>query len=276
MMTLIESYIYSETLMRDVSVSVLLPLPSITNAEYGEGVGLPSDDHKYQTLWLVHSATGDHTKFIRGSRIEAFSRANKMAVVMMGVDNSFGCNVPNIGNYFDYITEELPKTLQAIYPLSDRREDNFIGGTSMGGFAAFMASLRKPEKYAAAFSISGALAIEELEKIESVRPWYINVTNALFGENRQYYNPHEHDLQTMAEDLLQSNKEQPALYACCGTEDMYYRAGYDVIQALRAKGLNVTYEEGPGAHDWDYWDPQLGHIMRNWLPKKGDLVHFKK
>ncbi len=34
--------------------------------------------------------------------------------------------------YFTFVSEELPKFVRAIFPLSDKREDNFVAGMSMG------------------------------------------------------------------------------------------------------------------------------------------------
>jgi putative tributyrin esterase len=45
------------------------------------------------------------------------------------------------------------------FHLSDKREDNFIAGLSMGGYSAFKSALRCPEKYIAAASLSGVLDI---------------------------------------------------------------------------------------------------------------------
>ena len=37
------------------------------------------------------------------------------------------------GAYYTYVSKELPKIMRSMFPLSDRREDNFIAGLSMGG-----------------------------------------------------------------------------------------------------------------------------------------------
>ena len=43
------------------------------------------------------------------------------------VDNPWG------GNYYSYLTKELPEMLRSLLPLSAKRENNFITGLSMGG-----------------------------------------------------------------------------------------------------------------------------------------------
>jgi putative tributyrin esterase len=34
---------------------------------------------------------------------------------------------------------------------------------------------------------------------------------------------------------------------------------------LKANGADVTYEEGPGMHDWDFWDTYIQRVLE-WLP----------
>lgn len=91
-MAIFQIHVYSDTLMQDVSCSLILPLPNVTNMEYGTRYTYPAENEKYQVVWLLHSGAGDHTKFIRGSRIEHYAKVNQVAVVMPSVGNSFYCN----------------------------------------------------------------------------------------------------------------------------------------------------------------------------------------
>ncbi|RHN00885.1 alpha/beta hydrolase [Dielma fastidiosa] len=270
-MAIFQIHVYSDTLMQDVSCSLILPLPNVTNMEYGTRCTYPAENEKYQVVWLLHSGAGDHTKFIRGSRIEHYAKVNQVAVVMPSVGNSFYCNLPHHGNYYDYYTKELPAIMSSLFPLSKRREDNFIGGISMGGFGAFAAALRNPDQYEAAFSISGALDLDELGSIVSISEWYKQISGCVFGDHRQYYNPSEHDLYSMAMNLLNEGKKIPRLYASSGSEDMYYQASKKVVDKLQQLPIELTYVEGKGAHDWDFWDPQLKAIFE-WLKVRKTFV----
>lgn len=35
--------------------------------------------------------------------------------------------------------------------------------------------------------------------------------------------------------------------------------------------VDLTYDESPGIHNWDYWDEQFKKVLQ-WLPLKGTLV----
>ena len=52
---------------------------------------------------------------------------------------------------------------------------------------------------------------------------------------------------------------------CCGTEDSLLGVNRDLRDALLARGADLTYEEGPGGHDWVFWDTYIRRILE-WLP----------
>lgn len=55
---------------------------------------------------------------------------------------------------YDYLTEELMPLIYGWFPASDRREDNFIAGLSMGGRGAIKYTVNHPELFAAAAVLS--------------------------------------------------------------------------------------------------------------------------
>jgi len=59
----------------------------------------------------------------------------------------------------------------------------------------------------------------------------------------------------------------PALSICCGTEDALIESNRRFADALRAKGLPIVSDFGPGEHEWGYWDSRIQDVL-NWLPLK--------
>ncbi|MBO5701291.1 MAG: hypothetical protein J6S71_02525, partial [Clostridia bacterium] len=55
-------------------------------------------------------------------------------------------------------------------------------------------------------------------------------------------------------DTFPADKEKPRLYIACGTEDFLYKQNITFKNYLEGKGFDFLYEEGPGAHTWDFWD----------------------
>ena len=57
-------------------------------------------------------------------------------------------------NMYDYFTEELMPLVYNWFPASDKREDNFIAGLSMGGRGTCVYAFNHPDKFAAAAILS--------------------------------------------------------------------------------------------------------------------------
>ena len=63
-------------------------------------------------------------------------------------ENSFYLNGKGTGRGYETFTAvELPAYCQKTFGLSDKPEDNFIGGLSMGGFGAIHTALKYPEYF---------------------------------------------------------------------------------------------------------------------------------
>ena len=51
----------------------------------------------------------------------------------------------------------------------------------------------------------------------------------------------------------------------CGTQDDLMSANEEFRDFLQAKGIDVTWDEETGGHDWDFWDSQIKKVL-DWLP----------
>jgi poly(3-hydroxybutyrate) depolymerase len=122
-MALIRMDLHSDCLTRMVPVNVILPEKSDKRVV---------DNGKYPVLWLLHGATDDCSMWQRFTAVERYAQQRGLAVVMPSVETSFYANTDG-GRYFDYVTEELPRMICSQMPVSPLREDNFVGGMSMGG-----------------------------------------------------------------------------------------------------------------------------------------------
>jgi esterase/lipase superfamily enzyme len=52
-----------------------------------------------------------------------------------------------------FLSDELPRFVRSVFPLSDKRSDNYVAGLSMGEYDAFNMALNKPEQFAAGITI---------------------------------------------------------------------------------------------------------------------------
>jgi S-formylglutathione hydrolase FrmB len=162
--------------------------------------------------------------------------------------------------YWSFISEELPAIAESLFPISSQREHTFAAGLSMGGYGAFKLALSKPGKFCAAASLSGALDPDALYKI---MPSLLFEYRNIFG-----YQPLKgsaNDLFALSRDLARTDGPTPRLFQCCGTEDFLYQDNQIFKRHLESLGFDLTYTEGPGSHDWGYWDSQIQKVL-NWLP----------
>ena len=61
---------------------------------------------------------------------------------------------------------------------------------------------------------------------------------------------------------MDSGKEIPRIFSCCGTEDFTFDGCVKFVEYARQIGLPVTFETGPGAHTFDFWDFWIRYVVR--------------
>jgi S-formylglutathione hydrolase FrmB len=79
------------------------------------------------------------------------------------------------------------------------------------------------------------------------------------------------DLFYLAQKLATSNEPQPRLFQCCGTEDFLYDQNQRFLALAQSLNLDLTYEEGPGEHEWGYWDRMISRVLA-WIGLEKGVV----
>lgn len=259
-MALIECKFFSRALKVNTAMYVYVPSASPDEMFSGEEDGFYDPTVKYPTLYLLHGGFGDYTDWQRKTRIELYAEKHKIAVVMPAVENSFYADMVNGNNYWQFVSEEVPKVARGLFPLSDKREDNFVAGLSMGGYGAFKMGLLKPESFAAVASLSGAVDICAMSSNS-----HLDLEN-IFGDLEKLPGS-KNDLKSVVKQLKENNADIPKLYMACGTEDFLYEKNKAFSDYLNEIGVEHTYQEGPGAHEWYFWDEYIKRVL-DWLPIK--------
>ena len=72
------------------------------------------------------------------------------------------------------------------------------------------------------------------------------------------------DLFHLARRLAKSRSPKPLLYQWCGTEDYLYSYNLRFRDHAKRLGLPLTYEEGPGVHNFAFWDPYIARAL-DWM-----------
>jgi len=176
-MATLQMNILSMKLGMQENFSVILPsfLPKEENAGKSYDEIYPRGE-KFKTLWLLNSEYGDDSELIKYTGILRYAEENNLAVVLPCGHNTLYSEDPKGQKFTAYITEELWAVCTGSFPLSTKREDNFIGGVSLGAYGALKAVLKNPEKYSAAVLIGGAFG-------ENMKDGYLAAINANIAKN---------------------------------------------------------------------------------------------
>lgn len=234
-----------------------------------EGIGQKGSDtkEKYPVLYLLHGASDDHTIWQRRTSIERYVSDLGLAVVMPAVHLSFYSNMVYGPRYFDYITEELPAIMKEFFSISDKREDNFVCGLSMGGYGAMKIGLSKPDRYSAigCFSAGNFTYLDDTHNKIGERPGKASLYQAIYGvDNINELKNTEHDLFYLAQKNIEEGKPLPKIFHACGTEDFLYENARLTADWFKNTSYDYTYEEGSGEHTWEFWDEWIQKYLK-WL-----------
>lgn len=262
-MAFIQMNLLSKSLMRTVPVNVILPVDKMVFP------GMPEREEKpYKTLYLLHGIFGNHTDWVCGTRIQRYAEENDLVVVMPSGDNAFYVDQPAAHNFYgQFIGEELVELTRKMFPLSRKREDTFIGGLSMGGYGALRNGLKYNGTFGCIVCLSGALHVEEMAARTQDDGFFVesrSYAQACFGNLSKLLDS-DMDPKWLVRQLKRTGEDIPRIYMACGSDDGLLEVNQDMAVFLRGQGAEVTFETGPGAHEWDFWDRYI-HRAIGWLP----------
>jgi len=253
-MALLNCRFFSETLKESTTMTVILP----ESAEGQIGMEQAATQGKPPVLYLLHGLSDDDSTWLRRTSIERYVAELGLAVVMPRGGRSFYANEYLGQNYWDFVSQELPDMVASMFNVSTAREDTFVAGLSMGGYGAFKLALNHPDRFAAAASLSGALDVANSEAMLRLRQEVPQVWGP------QGPNPLTDDLVALAQTA--QPEALPRLYQVCGTEDFLYQDNVTFAEVAAQRGISLeSHLDGPGGHDWGFWDTKIRDVL-NWLP----------
>ena len=264
-MALIQVNYLSKALFRTVPVHVILPADKIS---FDQGGYQMRPGQKFKTLVLLHGLLGNYTDWVTGTRIQRWAEEKNLAVIMPSGDNAFYVDglLPN-NDYEQFVGRELLQVMRNMFPLSDRREDTFIGGLSMGGYGAIRNGMKYAENYGRIIGLSSALAgwtPDSRSRLDERR---------VFGDPEQALRTDKNYLvayEQLKRRVAAGEVAMPAFYLACGTQDGLLDHTRAFRDMLIADGVSVTYDEEERGHDWDFWDSQIKKAL-DWLPLDEDV-----
>jgi S-formylglutathione hydrolase FrmB len=256
-MALITCQFHSEILGMATTMNVILPQQTVSQI----GLANATTAGPCKVLYLLHGLSDDHSIWLRRTNIERYVAPLGIAVVMPNCHRGFYTDAVDGFRYFTHIAEEVPALAEQFFQISSRPEDRSIAGLSMGGYGAFKIALRQPERWAAAASLSG-VADMDCAFMRNAEGAFRHELERLFG-NLDALRP-EDDLPALLRAVANTAGPKPRLFQCCGSEDFLYDANSSTRALAASLPLDYRYEEGPGGHDWDFWDRWIQRVL-TWM-----------
>lgn len=257
----------SQALCRTVQIMVILPTDKF------QFPGMPAREPKpFKTLYLLHGVFGSQVDWLYGTRIQRWAEANDLAVVMPAGENGMYVDQPwNCKNYSEFIGKDLVEFTRKSFPLSTKREDTFIGGLSMGGFGAIHNGFKHHETFSHIIALSAALIVNEslLERTDD--GFFLSskaYAQSCFGNDLEAALKSDMNPKVLVKRVVEEGVELPKVYMATGDKDGLLGVDEDFYHYIKDLGVDASWEVGPGAHEWDFWDTYIKKAL-DWLPLEG-------
>lgn len=265
-MALIQANFISKSLFRTVTINVILPVDRILLPGMVE-----REEKPFKTLYLLHGIFGNYTDWVSGTNIQRWAEEKGLAVVMPSGDNAFYLDNPLAqNNYGEFIGKELVEVTRKMFHLSHKREDTYIAGLSMGGYGALRNGLKYNDTFGYIAALSAGLILDNIDKRTNDSEFFLerrSFVEEFFGDLTKVENSDKNP-KWLLKDLIDKKANIPNIYMACGEQDHLIEANRDFRNYVEKLGLDITYEEGPGGHEWDFWNRYIKKVV-DWLPLEG-------
>ena len=283
-MAVIHFNFLSKMLGMMTNVTVIIPTFSFTDSYYGRDQ-VYVNGMKYQTLYLLHGGSGDDCDYIHNTNIVRYAEENKVAVIMPNDYNQVYTDaVDGPAQYYTFLVDELPKVMGAIFPISQKREDTFVAGLSMGSHGAMKMGITNPDKFAAVLCMSGSAT---RPGVRTVVPTKDGVPDfdcplppiplgkiARLIEEPDFIKGTVNDVFGIAKANAEAGKELPEMFFRVGDCDHALFRATRAEKDLREWGYTTRIEVVKGmGHEWDLWDDTLRLALSEWLPLKHRILY---
>jgi len=238
----------------------------------------------WPVVYLLHGLHGGNRDWASLGGIQqtmdlmiAEHRVRPMMLVMPNGADSWYVNSAALGGPGDYetaILDQLPAAIEQNYPVSRERAGRAIAGISMGGFGALRMAFKRPDRYVAVASLSGALwqnAPDE-EQLYAPSEYFEHIDDATVvsgvdrpPEGRHFgrafgtpFDPKRFNAEnvfTLLAQRLHEGAELPAIYLTVGDHDSHklLRGTIALYETLAADGIDADLRVTGGDHVWSLW-----------------------
>ena len=162
------------------------------------------------------------------------------------------------GNWYTYLTVDVPTWVSAVPRLEQGCSQTAIGGMSMGGYCAQMLSLRNPDHYLVAGNLSGGNKAE-----------LPGGDDALYGSGRGATAAITYDSLNVIATQPESHSVRLWLEIGAQDDPPLVAGQKQVAEAAEAAGMTVVTQVVPGGHSYEVWRPAFAQ----WLAWTAPQLH---
>ena len=206
---------------------------------------------KYPVVYLLHGAGDNYTGWL-SIEPDIASYADLYSIIIVCVDGGstswyFDSPVDPKYKYETYISKELVKYVDSLYPTIANKSNRAITGLSMGGHGALYLAIRNQRIWGAAGSISGGVDFRPFKN-----NWDLPKRLGPYSTHQSHW---ENNTVTNMLPLLHGSKMK--IIFDCGTEDFFHEGNKKLHEKMLQKNIVHEYSQRPGAHTSDYWRNSL-------------------
>ena len=235
----------SASTTRIVHLNVILPCDS----PYGQNFVPP-----YKSLYLLTGFADNSDRVMLDSNLKKYSETTGTAIFVLDGNNSFYVDANPMSKYSTLVGQEMVEMTRKAFHLSDKREDTWLGGMSMGGFGAFYNGMKYADTFSKIILLAPAFDVYDMKVSDTDIPLFPEeFLMPLFG-NREKYEA-EFNFSAVYEKALESGKSLPDLFLGLGnTDDIVNKGVKHFREYMNEKNVPIDYHEVPGSHDFVFMD----------------------
>ncbi len=240
----------TDALRRPVTIEAILP----TDKMAVQGFHLP-EKKPMKSLYVLEGLMSNQTGAVHYTNIQGLAEDNNCAVFIVGGENQWYANA-TVGwaNYNDLVWNDLVKFTRASFNLSDKREDTFIAGFSMGGGGALVIGLSHPEIFGRILNFSSS-------------PCEYDSTNPGMQFKDVYHIEGCDTYEELAKQCAaRTDVEKPLIFMTSGSNDVCLSWDEAFCKTLADCGFDVTWKLHEGLyHSWHTYQMGIEEGFE-WLP----------